>query len=650
MKKRNKFLAGLTAVTIALSSFGMMCANAISGEELITNGSFESANTDISVPITEFGNTAATANVAYSTTVGYNDNSSIHITGGNEKVTTPTNLGLTKGGTYNISFMIKGTLTSTNGMYIRMGWDWNANQAKLTGNADGEFSVVAGNNILKATAVSDGWYKVESTTPWTCSDMEIAFFNVQSWTQNNDGIVDFYIDDLKITGVSKFDAKGSVISQFGNTSAISGLEYSNVDAYEGNNSIHIKNRGEMTTPTKLRLAKNNTYNISFMIKGKLTTSNGMYIRMGWNWNANQAKLKSDTNGVFSIQSGAGDGIMKATKVSDGWYKVESITPWTCGEMNIGFFNVQSSGGTIDFYIDNLSITDSETGAEMITDGGFETAVIETEMIANGSFGGHVIPDTNGAVVTELGNTSAISGLEYSTADAYDGNRSIHITSGGEMTTPTKLRLTQGSKYNFSFYIKGKLTSDNGMYIRMGWGYAANAAKLKSDASGAFSVQTGAGDGILKVTADKDGWYKVESSTPWTCAEMNIGFFNVTSAGGAVDFYIDKLSITEEIPNEVIGSFAMSGETADKTVTINVTNNGHADGYGAILILATYKDDVMQNIAMNDDATVVEMGKTETLTQTITVNDGETLTAFLWDGLNGMNPLTECDDLITVTVE
>ncbi len=287
---------------------------------------------------------------------------------------------------------------------------------------------------------------------------------------------------------------------------------------------------------------------------------------------------------------------------------------------------------------------------MITDGGFETAVIETEMIANGSFGGHVIPDTNGAVVTELGNTSAISGLEYSTADAYDGKRALHITKGGVMAMPTEIGLTQGSKYNFSFYIKGKLTSDNGMYIRMGgYGYGSNAANIKNNANGGFYVINGGG--ILRITDAENGWYKVESTTPWTCGtDMSIGFFNVTSAGGAADFYIDKLSITEELPDEVIGSFAMSGETADKTVTINVTNNGHADGYGAILILATYKDDVMQNIAMNDAATVVEMGKTETLTQTITVNDGETLTAFLWDGLNGMNPLTECDDLITVTAE
>ena len=93
---------------------------------------------------------------------------------------------------------------------------------------------------------------------------------------------------------------------------------------------------------------------------------------------------------------------------------------------------------------------------------------------------------------------------------------------------------------------------------------------------------------------------------------------------------------------------MTGETAEKTVTINVTNNGIADGYSAMLILATHKGDVMQTVAMDENATVVEMGKTEPLTQTITVNDGETLTAFLWDSLNGMTPIISPVELISVT--
>ena len=57
---------------------------------------------------------------------------------------------------------------------------------------------------------------------------------------------------------------------------------------------------------------------------------------------------------------------------------------------------------------------------------------------------------------------------------------------------------------------------------------------------------------------------------------------------------------------------------------------------------------MQTVAMDDNATVVEMGKTEPLTQTITVKDGETLTAFLWDSLNGMTPIISPVELISVT--
>ena len=650
MKKRNKFLAGLTAVTVALSSFGMMCANAVSGKEMITNGSFESENTDtVGAAITELGNTTAISGMEYSTTVGYNDNSSIHITKAGT-LTTPTKLGLTQGSKYNISFMIKGKLTTINGMYIRVGgYDYQSNAAKLKSDANGVFAIQVGTGegIMNATAAENGWYKVESTTPWTCGTyMTEAFFNV-----TGGGEIDFYIDDLKITSASTSDTSGAIISQFGNNSAISGVEYTNVDAYEGEKSIHItKGNDYVTTPTRLGLIKGSTYNFSFMIKGMLTSSNGMYIRMAWDgtYKVNAAKIKSDENGAFKIE--AGSSILKIEAAENGWYKVESTTPWTCSEMGIGFFNVQSSGGTVNFYIDNLSITDSQTNTEMITDGGFETAVIGTEIIENSSFGGHIITDTKGAAVTELGNTAAISGLEYSTKEAYDGKRALHISgiSGNtDLAAPGSMGMEKGKSYNFSFYIKGKLASTNGMYIRLGWGANVGAAKLRSDNNGKIYVVENYGDAILNVTAAENDWYKIESKTPWKYTD-DVKFMTATTGGGTVDFYIDKLSVTEELPDEEIGAFAMSGDTADKTVTISVTNNGHADGYSAILILATYKDDVMQSIAMNDAETVVEMGKTETLTQTITVKDGETLTAYLWDGLSGMTPLKECDDLITVT--
>ena len=455
--------------------------------------------------------------------------------------------------------------------------------------------------------------------------------------------------------VSAEDTSGAVITEFGNTSAISGLEYSTTDAYEGERAIHVTKGAELTTPAKLGLTKGGKYNISLMIKGTLTSSNGMYIRMGWGYSSNAAKIKSDASGAFAVQPETGDGIMKATAAENGWYKVESIIPWTCSEMGIGFFNVQSAGGTVDFYMDNLSITDADTGTEIIKNGGFEEndepIVTPTPAPAPEPSGG----DTSGAVITELGNTSAISGLEYSTLDKYEGMRAIHITKGGEMTTPTKLGLTGGKTYNISFMIKGKLTTSNGMYIRMGWGYTANAAKLKSDASGAFSIQAGTGDGIMKATADRDGWYKVESIIPWTCAEMNIGFFNVTSGGGAIDFYIDNLSIVDaETDTEMIanGEFEppaleVSDFAAEKTsegkqkVSVTVKNNSAGDEVSALLILATVKDKIMCQKA-TDVKTVIPEGSEETLETEIEVGEGETLTAYLWDNLSGKKPLRNAE--------
>ncbi len=608
------------------------------GTEYVINGGFEPDT--VGAVVTELKNTAAISGLEYATGVGYNDNSSIHITKGGE-MTTPTKLGLTSGAAYNISFMIKGTLTTSNGMYLRMGWNWDNNQAKIKSDANGVFKVESGTNLTIA-AEEDGWYKIESTTPWTCSDMSIGVFNVQS----SGGTVNFYIDDFSITPASAANTSGAIITQLGNSAAISGLEYSNVDAYNSNNSIHITKGGEMTTPTKLELTSGATYNISFMIKGTLTTSNGMYLRMGWSYTTNAAKIKGDANGVFTVASGAGNGILNATPAEDGWYKIESTIPWTCSDMGIGFFNVQSSGGTVDFYIDNLSITESTTGTEMITDGGFETAVIGEEIITNGSFAGERT-ETNGAIITELGNTAAVAGVEYSTADSYDGGRAIHVsglTAETNVAKSANLGMETGKSYNFSFYIKGKLASTNGMYIRTGWvGYDSDQAKIRST-DGTFTAAAGTN---LTITPAENGWYKVESKTPWKNTS-SLDFWKVAVGGGTIDFYIDNLSITESLPDTEIGTYTMTGETAEKTVTINVTNNGIADGYSAMLILATHKGDVMQTVAMDDNATVVEMGKTEPLTQTITVNDGETLTAFLWDSLNGMTPIISPVELISVT--
>ena len=74
------------------------------------------------------------------------------------------------------------------------------------------------------------------------------------------------------------------------------------------------------------------------------------------------------------------------------------------------------------------------------------AVDGPEMITGGSFE----INTTGAVVKELGNTAAVSGLEYSSNESFDGVGSIHITAAGSKATTHKLGLVAGEKYNFSF--------------------------------------------------------------------------------------------------------------------------------------------------------------------------------------------------------
>ena len=285
------------------------------------------------------------------------------------------------------------------------------------------------------------------------------------------------------------------------------------------------------------------------------------------------------------------------------------------------------------------------------------SILVTLVMSVASFGAVSVfaEETSGAVISELGNSSAIAGLEYSTSDVYEGERAIHITKGGEMTTPTKLGLTSGATYNISFMIKGTLTTSNGMYLRMGWGYTSNAAKIKSDNDGVFSVESGAGDGILKVTADSDGWYKVESIIPWTCSEMNIGFFNVQSGGGTIDFYIDNLSIADsetgaemvanggfEPPAVEIGDFEVTTSPEGKqVVSVGIKNNRAGSDISAILILTTVKDRTMQTKATDSEIAIAE--ETEvTLEAEITVNDGETLTVYLWDSLGGKMPWKDAE--------
>jgi len=610
------------------------------GNEMVTGGSFEPDTTGAIV--TELGNKVAIAGLEYSNDVGYQDNSSIHVTQSGQ-LTTWSKLGLTSGVKYNFSFMIKGDLHN-NGMYLRMGgWSYTSNAAKLI-ETDGVFSVVAdtGDDILKAEAAGNGWYKVETIKPWTCgsgTDQSAALL----FPQNS---ADFYIDNFSITAATG-DTVGASVTELGRTAPYSGLEYSNTEAYESEKSIHIVQptgawKANSTTGM-LGMTAGKSYNVSFYMKG--TVGAGFII-----W---QDKLKITDDATAGFKAKDSSATITVTDEGNGWYKIQTNEALTAATNTSAEYFFRVIGNAVNVYIDNLSITEADTGTEIITNGGFEsdTIVIPAgkEVITNGSFEG-VRTESNGAIITELGNTAAVAGVEYSTADAYKGNRAVHVSglSGWTaLTTTGKVGMEAGKSYNFSFYVKGIIASTNGMYIRTGeTNLNVDQAKIKSDTNGVFSVAGGAD--IISVTPAENGWYKVETKSAWTCNSTDSNFIYPTTGGGTVDFYIDNLSITEVLPDEEIGAFVMTGDTSEKTVTITVTNNGHTDGYDAILILTTYKGETMQNVAFADVVTTVEMGKTETLTETITVGEGETLTAFLWEGLDSLEPIIPSEVLISST--
>mgnify|MGYP003309231090 CR=1 FL=1 len=160
------------------------------------------------------------------------------------------------------------------------------------------------------------------------------------------------------------------------------------------------------------------YNFEFYVNGDLSSGNGLYVRTGWNGYAkSEAQLKS-TNGVVIANQGTN---IKVEDAGNGWYKVSSVKAWPCTS-SINFMTV--AGGAKDFYIDNLSITEQQD------------------------------------VVTELGNTEYISGLSYDEFIGFDDEKSIKVkvSAQTDIAKAAKLGAENGKHYNFSFYVKGTLTS------------------------------------------------------------------------------------------------------------------------------------------------------------------------------------------------
>jgi hypothetical protein len=625
----------IISVIVTISMLLSLCAINIFAED--TSGAV----------IWQLKNTESKAEVQYSTDAAYEGNRSIHIkyNGSFKQISgNCSEFGLQSGKAYDISFYFKDNLVC---VYMAQPGMCIANKAPyiVSPSYPDVGQTVTGPD-------ENGWYKFEVRN-YTGVNPSYGLINIENWNNSND----FYLDNLSIketeSGKEMIEdggfetdktvvpsdpddddppAEAPYITEFGETNSM--LSYSDKIAYEGTRSLRVtpEDKGAFCRANDIGMKQNKEYDISFYFYANPKENMGVLrVNLGNTWNNNGGNVASIQNCEDMWPSY--NYTYYEIKPVDGkanWYSFKTKRPWSMTYENPDIFNIQEKGTR--FYIDNLSIKEHETQTELVPNGGFEKTGEEP-----------TVPDEISAPIVQFGETSPTDGVTYSTGEAHSGARSLHFK--GDFGNGTNLfstgnidGLKAGKKYNISFYYKG----DVEVYIRLGYAYTKNEAWFDNT----NSVSDQYGGTISKITAADNGWYKFETTVPWEYKE-EIGLITPT---GNRNFYIDDFSITDEAGNEIIenGGFEPDPVEAsaykvtkndDGTVTVSVTVNNYSGGNDvtAQLIIASYKGARMTAHAKSE-VTAIEEGGKVTLTQTLQANEGEQLTAFLWDSLENMVPI------------
>ena len=666
-------------VDLYIDNFSILDDN---GNEMVTNGGFEGTAVDVTRgnnAVTEFGNISEISGLTYSDAVGYNSTGSVYYkkaaadNTANVNLAIPQNLGLATGTKYKISYYIKPVAMSTK-LWARInGGVTNAGAAAVYFDENGGLTT-NGASFLSIAAAGNGWYRIETSY----NEHQIGWSGMPIILAESGGDLEFYMDNFSILdeeGKEMITNGGfdyvaptpdagrddNIITELGNIAEINGLKYSDSVGYNSTSSVrYTKTAAENTgnvgiaMPQNLGMIAGEKYSFSFYIKPIAMTN--LWIRVNGTPNGGAGAIKLNAQGSLCTTNAAS--FISVTSAGNGWYKVASNTS---AEHKIAWSGMElllaTSGGNIDFYLDEFSLT-NEAGDEMIKNGGFEYQEPEEEE-----------PDKEQVVkrfdniITEFGNTSEIDGLVYSDTVGYNSTSSIYYkkaaadnTADVNLAIPQNLGLVEGNKYKISFYIKPVAMSAK-LWTRINGGVTnAGTAAVYFDEKGGLTTN---GASFLSITSAGDGWYKVTTSYN----EHKIGWSGMPTimAGkdGDLEFYMDNFSITTEagkelvdnmgfeLPASQVGEFVLtSNEDGTKTVTVTVANRAEGDDYTAVLILATFNGVIMKKIAHADAETSVAEGTIEKLTETIALSEGESLRAFVWDSVSGMTPLTFARELVS----
>ncbi len=342
--------------------------------ELVRNGGFEVRRIPVRTDkiISELHNESEVDGVEYSAAESYDGDWSLHINHSNLDwypiTASCADFGMKNGRKYDISFYFKGDIRT---LYItEQGLCIADNKPWISGTNYPD----VGQKVTGAYA--NGWYKFEVKDYILSSENQALLF-----MQDYNGVNNFYLDNLSIIESGRelvqngsfepsvyppqkempIRKNAPVIKELLNKEEISGVSYSAEEAYDGDWAVHVnKNADVSAAPSAFGITEGKTYNVSFYIKGNI---GNLFVSLS---GKNRVLVTND-----DIRSGTLTDIKKVS-VENGWTKVEiNNAVVEKADWETAFLVAEYNP---DFYIDKLSITESNT--ELVENGNFEPAAIE----------------------------------------------------------------------------------------------------------------------------------------------------------------------------------------------------------------------------------------------------------------------------------
>lgn len=643
------------------------------GNELIKNGGFEEKvlPTRDDKIITEFRNTEEKPGLAYSAAEAYEGDWSLHFTAIQDTghySAAISELGLEAGKKYTLSFYYKGTIGA---LYIRFGWT-NSNEA---GNAH----VYEGSSIrITKSDADNGWTKLEYKD--TVLDATAPLFMQGWWDAQYPGTVNnFYMDNLSIK-----DEQGKEYIKNGGFEIQEPVtpDGARVDYEPKNPLVTVADANKLNiswrNPAAPTLSKVSLYEITtgekVLLKDDFSTAEDALC----NHTADDAAAGVHVYKlIYNFEDGKSTELVLAKAAKEDKWNAEQVGSWTVGGASnaenppvsaIYDYEVYKSAAPSIRVYSNIAETKDGVAAELTLrpTQALEankkyrlTYSIKGNKIAFAWFrGGNW--ETNLTSPVLWGNVESFSDWVIKTMDFTPKGSDYGIQFS--IINPTEDMWLD----DISIYALDENDNPTGgnLFAGVGSGDAVtrpaeleNVKVSKNYNNGATIQWKSAADAMAAVYLKDGEELKLRAYVP-----ASLGSLNIENLINDEDAELVVKAVKEGVPSEgvsvtahpvpdpvVFGEYNMTTNGTERTVTITVKNNAAGSEYTAQLILAVYDGNMLLNMAKTSEPTVIPQTDPNaapvTLTETVTLEEGKTLKAFLWNSISGMTPLKPAETLV-----